>query len=81
MDECTSHYGISVLLKKESVLIVRLDVERSPNHQTKITGWLSILAFILLKGSAIARIIPALSILSISAATLSIASNKNRLQI
>jgi len=36
MDECTSHYGISVLLKKESVLIVDLDVERTLNHQTKL---------------------------------------------
>jgi hypothetical protein len=31
MDECTSQYGISVLLKKESVLIVDLDVERTLN--------------------------------------------------
>jgi len=38
MDECTSHYGISVLLKKESVLIVHLDVERTLNHQTKLPG-------------------------------------------
>jgi hypothetical protein len=30
MDECISHYGISVLLKKESVFIVDLDVERTP---------------------------------------------------